>query len=104
MFYFFFFPSFKYRRTKMYKIYSSEAKILYLEITIILNAIKSSQAMLFPMTETGSVSETLDCCSILTRLVTRENVIAFSHYKSLKSYKIEIIVRKVVSDLCAVSY
>jgi hypothetical protein len=40
------------------------------------------------MMEAERASETLDCSSILTRLVAREDFIAFSRRESFKSYKI----------------
>jgi hypothetical protein len=38
------------------------------------------------MMEAERASETLDCSSILTRLVAREDFVAFSRRESLKSY------------------
>lgn len=38
------------------------------------------------MMETENASETLDCGSILTRLVAREDIIQFSRLEYLKSY------------------
>jgi hypothetical protein len=40
------------------------------------------------MMEAERASETLDCSSIMTRLVAREDFIAFSRRESLKSYMI----------------
>jgi hypothetical protein len=39
------------------------------------------------MMEVDTVSETLDCNSILTRLIAREDIIAFISRENLKSYK-----------------
>jgi hypothetical protein len=38
------------------------------------------------MMEAERASETLDCSSVLTRLVAREDFIAFSRRESLKAY------------------
>jgi hypothetical protein len=39
--------------------------------------------------------ETLDWCFVLTQLVTREDVIAFSHCESFKSYIVRLVLKQI---------
>jgi hypothetical protein len=43
------------------------------------------------MMETETVTETLDNSAILTRLIARDNLIAFSRRESFKSYIIKTV-------------
>jgi hypothetical protein len=51
------------------------------------------------MMEAETVSETLDCNAVLTRLIAREDFIAFSRRESFKYY---IISNVFVNGLCII--